>query len=60
MNFLCCYVFFHIFYGVDSWTLTEVPTRKFEAFEMWLYRRILRMSWMDQVKTIHQRMNEAK
>ena len=29
------------------WTLTKVTSDKLEAFEMWLYRRMLRISWKE-------------
>lgn len=40
---LRCHVFSILLYGVEAWTLTEATTKKLEAFEMWLYRRILKM-----------------
>lgn len=46
---LRCYVFPILLYGVESWTLNEDMCRKLEAFEMWLYRRILRIPWTDRV-----------
>lgn len=42
---LRCYVFSVLLYGVESWTLTEATTKKLEAFEMWLYRRMLKIPW---------------
>ena len=42
---LRCYVFSVLLYGVESWTLTEASLRKLEAFEMWCYRRMLRIEW---------------
>ena len=49
MKLIRCYVFSVLFYGVESWTLTKASCRKLEAFEMWLYRRMLRVSWPDRV-----------
>ena len=51
-----------LFYGVEAWTLTEVSARRLEAFEMWLYRRILRVSWRDRVTNVEilRRMNKGK
>lgn len=48
------------FYGVESWTLTESTTKKLQAFEMWIYRRIQRVSWMEHVTNneIPRRMNK--
>ena len=39
-------------YGMEAWTLTKVLKvleKKIEAFEMWIYRRLLKISWVDQV-----------
>ena len=40
-----CYIWSTRLYGVETWTLTKVTSDKLEAFEMWLYRRMLRISW---------------
>ncbi|CAG9830038.1 unnamed protein product [Diabrotica balteata] len=45
VRMLGCYVFFVLLYGVDSWTLNEDMCKKLEAFEMWLYRRILKIPY---------------
>ena len=39
----------HIFsvlaYGSETWTLIEEAKRRINAFEMWCYRRMLKISW---------------
>ena len=37
-----------LLYGAETWTLTKVTSDKLEAFEMWLYRRKLRISWKER------------
>ncbi|CAH1285836.1 unnamed protein product [Diabrotica balteata] len=32
-----------------AWTLTDTTIKKLEAFEMWLYRRMLRISWTARI-----------
>ena len=32
-------------YGCESWANSKKVTKKIEAFEMWTYRRLLRVSW---------------
>ncbi|KAI5707563.1 hypothetical protein M8J77_011831 [Diaphorina citri] len=49
VRLLKCYIFSILLYGVESWTLNENTTKKLEAFEMWLYRRILKISWIEHV-----------
>lgn len=52
LRFLKCYVWSVLLYGVETWTLTTTHMNKLEAFEMWLYRRILKISWVDRVTNI--------
>ena len=58
-------------YGAETWTLDKTREDKINAFEMWVYRKMLRISYTDHVtneevlrrvgekrsflKTIHQR-----
>uniref|UniRef100_A0A8D9AT98 Craniofacial development protein 2 n=1 Tax=Cacopsylla melanoneura TaxID=428564 RepID=A0A8D9AT98_9HEMI len=50
MRLIKCYIYSILLYGVESWTLNEKHIKKLEAFEMWTYRRILRISWTERVK----------
>jgi uncharacterized protein YggT (Ycf19 family) len=38
-----------LLYGIGSWALTEATMKKIKAFVMWLYRRMLRVSWTEHV-----------
>lgn len=57
---LKCYVFSVLLYGVEAWTLTEATTKKLRAFELWLYRRMLRISWTQKITNaeVLNRMNK--
>lgn len=44
-----CYIYPVLLYGVESWTLSEAAEKRIEAFEMWVYRRILKIPWTDHV-----------
>ena len=35
-------------YGCETWTLRKQEEKMLEAFEMWLWRRILRVSWTER------------
>lgn len=37
------------FHGLEAWTLIEATMKKLDAFEMWLYRKILKIYWKDHV-----------
>ena len=41
INVLRCYVWSTLLYGCETWTLYVAMPKKIEAFETWLYRRML-------------------
>lgn len=45
-----CYIFSVLLYGVETWTLTQSTSKKLEAFEMWCYRRMLKIPWIDKIR----------
>uniref|UniRef100_A0A8D8YBA7 Craniofacial development protein 2 n=3 Tax=Cacopsylla melanoneura TaxID=428564 RepID=A0A8D8YBA7_9HEMI len=57
-----CYVYSVLLYGVETWTLKEETTAKPQAFEFWLYRRILKISWTQRVTNVEvlRRMKKSK
>ena len=36
-------------YAAETWTLTQTDRRRLEAFEMWIWRRMEKISWLDKV-----------
>ena len=38
-------VFPVIMYGCESWTVKKAEHRRIDAFELWRWRRLLRVSW---------------
>ena len=38
-------VFPVVMYGCDSWTMKEAERRKIDAFELWCWKRLLRVPW---------------
>ena len=38
-------VFPVIMYGCESWTVKKAESRRIDAFELWCWRRLLRVSW---------------
>ena len=49
LNILNTYVFSVVNYGCESWTWNTAMYKKVDAFEMWCYRRILKINWFDGV-----------
>ena len=43
------YVFFPVVkYGCDSWTIKKAECQKIDAFELWCWRRLLRVPWTER------------
>ena len=38
-------VFPVVMYGYESWTIKKAEHRKIDAFELWCWRRLLRVPW---------------
>ena len=53
------YIWSTLVYGAETWTLTKVTSDKLEAFEMRLYRRMLRKSRKEH-KTNGEVLNKMK
>ena len=41
-------VFPVVMYGCESWTIKKAEHRRIDAFELWCWRRLLRVSWTAQ------------
>ncbi|KDR23911.1 hypothetical protein L798_10261, partial [Zootermopsis nevadensis] len=48
--FLKLYVWSTALYGSGTWSVGKPERRRVEAFEMWCYRRMLRIKWTDKVR----------
>ena len=49
LRFVKCYVWPVLLYAMETWTLKIVDMNRIEAFEMWIYRRLLKTSWTERV-----------
>ena len=38
-------VFLVVMYGSESWTIKKAERRRIDAFELWCWRRLLRVPW---------------
>ena len=38
-------VFLVVMYGYESWTIKKIECRRTDAFELWCWRRLLRVPW---------------
>ncbi len=44
-----CYIWPTLFYGAETWTTTKSLLYRLDAFEMWVYRRVLKISWTEKI-----------
>ena len=44
-----CLIWSVALYAAETWTLVKVDVRRLEAFEMWIWRRMERISWVDKI-----------
>ena len=40
-----CMVFPVVMYGYESWTIKKAEHQRIDAFELWCWRRLLRVPW---------------
>ena len=45
-----CYIWRIALYGAEIWTLRAVDQKHQESFEMWCWRRMEKISWIDYVR----------
>ena len=45
------YVFPVVMYGYESWTVKKAERLRIDAFELWCWRRLLRVPWTTGVRT---------
>lgn len=62
VRMLHCYIWPVVLYGSEAWTLKVNTQKRLEAFEMWCYRRMLRISWMQKISNekVLQRVGETR
>ena len=42
-------VFLIVMYGCESWTVRKAECRRIDAFELWCWRRLLRVPWTARI-----------
>ena len=59
IRLLKCYIWSTLLYGCETWTLSITLEKRIEEFEMWTFRRILKIAWANH-KTNDEVLNMAK
>ena len=42
------YVWATLLYGCETWTITTRNMEKLQSFEMWAYRKMMKISWREK------------
>jgi len=61
-NLLKTYVWSVALYGSETWTIRKAEEKNILAFEVWCYRRILKISWIDRISNeeVFRRVGEER
>ena len=53
-------VFPVVMYGCESWTVKKAERRRIDAFELWCWRRLLRVPWnCKEIQPVHSKGNQS-
>ena len=52
-------VFPVVMYGCESWTIKKAERRRIDAFELWFWRRLLRVPWTARRSAVHPKGNQS-
>lgn len=52
IKFLKCYVYPVLLYGCETWIMKVNMMNRLEALEMWCYRRMLKISWVQRISNM--------
>ena len=53
-------VFPVVMYGCKSWTVKKAERRRINAFELWCWRKVLRVPWTaKEIKLVHPKGNQS-
>ena len=51
-------VFPVVMYGCESWTIKKAEHWRIDAFELWCWRRLLRVPWTARIQPVHSKGNQ--
>ena len=49
-----------VMYGCESWTIKKAECRRIDAFELWCWRRLLRVPWTARIQPVHPKGNSPE
>ena len=48
-----------VMYGCESWTIKKAEHRRKDAFELWYWKRLLRVPWTTRIQPVHHKGNQS-
>ena len=48
-----------VMYGCESWTVKKAEHRRTDAFELWCWRRLLRVSGCKEIQPVHPKGDQS-
>ena len=48
-----------VMYGGESWTMKKAERWRIDAFELWCWRRLLRVPWLKEIQSVHRKGNQS-
>ena len=52
-------VFPVVMYGCESWTIKKAESQRIDAFDLWCWRRLLRVPWtLKETKSVNPKRNQ--
>ena len=52
-------VFPVVMYGCESWTIKKAECQRIDAFELWCWRRLLRVPWSKEIKSVNPKIDST-
>ena len=52
-------VFPMVMYGCESWTVKKAEHRRIDTFELWCWRRLLRVPWTAEIQPVHPKGDQS-
>ena len=49
-----------VMYGCESWTIKKAERRRIDAFELWCWRRLLRVPWTQEIQPVHPKGDQSR
>ena len=47
-----------VMYGCESWTVKKAEHQRIDAFELWCWRRLLRVPWTEEIQPVRPKGNQ--